>query len=393
MWTMAERDALIVACTDGDVALIRQHIPPGKFLDGPSSSADKGDEFDFLFELEAREPCAPVDALVDARGFNLLDLICEAALLARAQGTSAQHLAATALELIVNKGAAVSDHTLSLLYEPQERGRFVGFANKVQRFRRTIGLFGLAAFGFDDLGQSRLVLSQGWAIRRLYGMTAVVHSDLLSANIAASCQQLHPAFLELLEVRDGGSPLRQFATHMAAQHDLMNSILDNHAHRFLTSLLKTPRFEQVVLRQAQLARTPEAAHPISPLIQHTILLADDHLDYRIRVAGWLIARGYRVVEARDGKEAFAYFSTYRSEIELILTDFCMPEMDGFNLAVCVRELDPDLPLVIHTTPPIHPDLRLEANRLGVRLICKHDETVLFQTVRDVFGHQRFDSAH
>lgn len=67
--------------------------------------------------------------------------------------------------------------------------------------------------------------------------------------------------------------------------------------------------------------------------EKTILLVDDDPSI-LQVAGFAVARaGYRVVTARDGKQALALF---RSEAPcLIVLDIVMPEMDGIE--VC-REL-------------------------------------------------------
>ncbi len=386
-WHTENRADLIAATLSGDVALLQAQIPAGRFMTGTAPAAVEDDDFAFLDDPQDWEPAAPVDTILDDRGYNLLDLICEAALAERSHGGRATWLAPTALDLIVIRGASVGAQTLDLLY-PQQPA-FLGFARKVQRFRRTIGLFGLAAFGFADLGQSRLLLSQGWAIRRLYGMASIVHEDTLSANLVEACRLLHPAFLALLRADATGlSPVRRFAEHMAGQHELMNSIRDNHAHRFLTTLLKTPRFEAEVLRHALDATAPQAGiDAVHHYVKHTVLLVDDQDDYRMRVAGWLVARGFNVLEAADGAQALAHVHQEDAEIDLILTDFCMPELDGFNLAAQVRGRFPQLPVVIHTTPPIHPDLRDEANHLGVSLIRKHDEALLLVTVREALERE------
>lgn len=388
-WHAENREDLIAAALNGDVAVLKAHIPAGRFMSGTAPEPVSDDDFAFLDEPQDWEPAAPVDTVLDARGFNLLDLICEAALAERARGGRAERLSAATLDLIVNRGASAGEQTLKLLYPQPAQQAFLGFARKVQRFRRTIGLFGLAAFGFADLGQSRLLLSQGWAIRRLYGMASIVHDDTLSTHLVDSCRQLHPSFLALLHAdASGKSPLRRFAEHMAGQHELMNSILDNHAHRFLTTLLITPRFEAEVLRHAlQPAPSAPPTDALHRYVKHTVLLVDDQEDYRLRVAGWLVARGFRVLEATDGALALAHLHQPDAAVDLVLTDFCMPELDGFNLAVCVRERYPHLPVVIQTTPPIHPDLRVEANRLGVSLIRKYDEALLLVTVREALERE------
>ena len=58
----------------------------------------------------------------------------------------------------------------------------------------------------------------------------------------------------------------------------------------------------------------------------TILVIEDYSDSRTLLSSLLQARGYRVVEARDGKEGLRQAS--RVTPDLILMDLAMPEMDG-----------------------------------------------------------------
>jgi two-component system cell cycle sensor histidine kinase/response regulator CckA len=68
----------------------------------------------------------------------------------------------------------------------------------------------------------------------------------------------------------------------------------------------------------------------------TILVVEDQGDIRelIRVA--LGTRGYRVLEAPNGREALALFEREPEAVNLILTDLVMPEMGGKELAETVR---------------------------------------------------------
>ena len=68
----------------------------------------------------------------------------------------------------------------------------------------------------------------------------------------------------------------------------------------------------------------------------TILVAEDSADTRAVLARALAFRGYRVVEARDGREAVA---VALSECpDLVLMDLNMPVMDGLAATERIREL-------------------------------------------------------
>ena len=67
----------------------------------------------------------------------------------------------------------------------------------------------------------------------------------------------------------------------------------------------------------------------------TILVVDDYSDNRVLLAAWLRAKGFRVVEAADGKEGL--LQANRSNPDLILMDLAMPELDGIEATRQIRQ--------------------------------------------------------
>jgi CheY-like chemotaxis protein len=67
----------------------------------------------------------------------------------------------------------------------------------------------------------------------------------------------------------------------------------------------------------------------------TILVVDDYSDNRTLLSAWLRAKGYKVLEARDGKEGL--LQANRSNPDLILMDLAMPEMDGIEATRQIRQ--------------------------------------------------------
>jgi CheY-like chemotaxis protein len=57
--------------------------------------------------------------------------------------------------------------------------------------------------------------------------------------------------------------------------------------------------------------------------------------------------GHRVVDASSGNDALAIVSA-AEDIDLIITDYSMPGMNGAQLAKAVREIRPDLPVLVAT---------------------------------------------
>lgn len=79
--------------------------------------------------------------------------------------------------------------------------------------------------------------------------------------------------------------------------------------------------------------------------QRTVLLVDDDPTVRAVTAAMLESLDYRVVEAESGSDALAKIG---AGIELMLTDFAMPNMTGAELADLVRRDYPNLPIVFIT---------------------------------------------
>ncbi|WP_310569879.1 ATP-binding protein [Gemmatimonas sp.] len=76
-----------------------------------------------------------------------------------------------------------------------------------------------------------------------------------------------------------------------------------------------------------------------------VLLVDDDLAVRTTTRRLLERHGWRVLEAPDGEAALALFRAHRDQIALVLTDVRMPVMDGVQLALAVRRIVADFPVV------------------------------------------------
>ena len=66
-----------------------------------------------------------------------------------------------------------------------------------------------------------------------------------------------------------------------------------------------------------------------------ILVIEDYSDNRNLLSALLRAKGYKVVEARDGKEGL--LQANRITPDLILMDLAMPEMDGVEATRQLRQ--------------------------------------------------------
>ncbi len=64
----------------------------------------------------------------------------------------------------------------------------------------------------------------------------------------------------------------------------------------------------------------------------TILVAEDRDASRELICTVLCAAGYKVIEARDGREAVGTAPSEAMAVDLVLVDLHMPHLDGFAVA-------------------------------------------------------------
>jgi CheY-like chemotaxis protein len=81
-------------------------------------------------------------------------------------------------------------------------------------------------------------------------------------------------------------------------------------------------------------------------LQATILVADDDADVLMLVCAVLTEAQFGYLTARNGKEAVTAFQQASCHIDLFLSDFNMPEMNGLEAARSIRLSDPTIPVLI-----------------------------------------------
>lgn len=108
--------------------------------------------------------------------------------------------------------------------------------------------------------------------------------------------------------------------------------------------------------------------------QLTILIVEDYSDTRALLCTLLRRRGFKVVEAENGKEAIREASRYNPD--LILMDLAMPEMDGSEAVRRIRAVPKlaDTPIFVvsaYVTDAVRDDV---VSAGGVEVIVKPFET-------------------
>ena len=76
-----------------------------------------------------------------------------------------------------------------------------------------------------------------------------------------------------------------------------------------------------------------------------ILIVDDSSETRLYVSS--ILTDYDIIEAVNGVEALKII--HSTKINLLITDYKMPEMDGFDLVSDIKKNNYDFPIIIITS--------------------------------------------
>ena len=110
-----------------------------------------------------------------------------------------------------------------------------------------------------------------------------------------------------------------------------------------------------------------------------VLLVEDEIFIRLATADWLRDGGFDVIEAASGGEALSLVHAGK-EFDLLATDITMPgEPDGIGLARRVRELRPELPILVASS--LLPD---RATAVADRFLQKpYSPSELVQSAREL----------
>lgn len=102
--------------------------------------------------------------------------------------------------------------------------------------------------------------------------------------------------------------------------------------------------------------------PVDKFQMKNLILIDDETDYSETMGFWLMAQGYEVRTASSGKEGIAMITFQCPDV--VFLDMRMPEMDGIDTLKKIREINPQLP-VIMVTAYASEEKKAEAVKLGV----------------------------
>jgi DNA-binding NtrC family response regulator len=98
----------------------------------------------------------------------------------------------------------------------------------------------------------------------------------------------------------------------------------------------------------------------------TVLLVDDDAGVRYALTEVLCDRGYRVIGASSGAQALASLQG----VDVVVTDFSMPGMDGLELVSQIAERAPELPVILLTAHGSETLFRLASSRGACSCLAK-----------------------
>lgn len=118
-------------------------------------------------------------------------------------------------------------------------------------------------------------------------------------------------------------------------------------------------------------------------VKMKILLVDDHAILVDGVKSFLQREGYDLVhQANSAEEALEFLR--KNEIDLLITDFNMPGMDGLSLIHTVKVINPSIKIVVLS---MHDEVHLvkEILKAGVSgyVLKKDTQTELLQAIKEV----------
>ena len=96
----------------------------------------------------------------------------------------------------------------------------------------------------------------------------------------------------------------------------------------------------------------------------TVLVVDDDVLIAMTCADMVTELGHRAIEANSGAQALDIIAQ-EPKIDLLITDYSMPSMDGVQLVKAAREAVPGLKVIVATGyADLPPDSGLEVPRIS-----------------------------
>lgn len=128
----------------------------------------------------------------------------------------------------------------------------------------------------------------------------------------------------------------------------------------------------------------KAKNPEPNQAKKLILCVDDEAHIITSTTILLEAKGYEVLSACNGAEALSIFTKRMSDIDLVITDFSMPVMDGPTLIKSIRDLAPRANVILFTGIETEENLHgLEGLEINTTMFKPFTAATLFESIEKV----------
>jgi two-component system, cell cycle sensor histidine kinase and response regulator CckA len=114
-----------------------------------------------------------------------------------------------------------------------------------------------------------------------------------------------------------------------------------------------------------------------------ILIVEDDVTIRNLVRTMLTDEGYAVLDAADGAEALEVCLKFSDPIDLLITNVTMPRMDGLTLAQKIREVRPNIKIIVMSG--MMDEAILEGNRADAFLQKPFQPPALLKKIEDILN--------
>lgn len=123
---------------------------------------------------------------------------------------------------------------------------------------------------------------------------------------------------------------------------------------------------------------------------HAVLLCVDDDLWFLHLTKWVLeSNGYRVLTAANGREALDVFRA--SRVDLVVVDYQMPGMNGYEVALKIKGVDPHIPVVLQSAALELPE---EVIRVADAFVAKEGKFHLLMTViAKLITHHRNNGHH
>lgn len=116
----------------------------------------------------------------------------------------------------------------------------------------------------------------------------------------------------------------------------------------------------------------------------TVMIVDDEKDFRLLLRDRLVQVGLICIEAGNGEEAKAQLK--KMDVDMVVTDFRMPRMDGLELIDWLQQTHRYMPIIL-VSGDVNVTIRKKAEQAGVYAIvekpCSLSE--LTSKVQEIFN--------